>query len=136
MMKLLQEETEEDQRYGWTMKKMIKWPIKKLYERKLRNKLSFQLKMEEELNRVEFGQRSLGEEKEVHIYETKKGIMLIEDNEDEEDERAKQLVIEWLKGVGLKHEQRPKSLMDLKLRICVCMEVMHIMEMESHQKLS
>jgi hypothetical protein len=57
MMKLLQEKVKEDQRYGWNLKKKVKWPIVQLYVRKLRQRLKHRLNAwirEEELREAEY----------------------------------------------------------------------------------
>jgi hypothetical protein len=35
MVKLLHEEVEEDQIYGWKLRRRVKWPIVKLFSRRL-----------------------------------------------------------------------------------------------------
>jgi hypothetical protein len=55
IMKLLHEWMEEDQKCGWRMKKKVKWPIKHLYERNLRQWFNVWMKIEEEINGTEYG---------------------------------------------------------------------------------
>ena len=43
--------------YGWNLRKNVKWPIKELYEKKLKHRLSVWLKItKEELSEAEYGQ--------------------------------------------------------------------------------
>ena len=85
MKTFLNEQEDEDKWYGWEMRKKVKWPIKEFYERKLRNELSVGLKkVEVELSKVRYGQRSMGEEIEVYICEPKKGTTFVECDESEE----------------------------------------------------
>ena len=65
---LMQEQEKEDKKNGWILVKKVKWPIRELYERKLKHNLSAWLKKEEaELSEAEYGKRSIGEEMEVDI---------------------------------------------------------------------
>lgn len=56
---LLQEEEDEDQKHGWKLGKIIKWLVRKLYEKKLRHGLSAWLKKKEaKLGEAKHRQRS------------------------------------------------------------------------------
>ena len=82
---LLQNHMEEYWCYAYGLRKRVKWTIKELYERKLRHSLSAWLKMaEEELIEAKYGQRSMSEEVEVHIYEPEQAPILGEDDKSEE----------------------------------------------------
>lgn len=47
LMKLLQRKMEEDWRQGWNVRKKVKWPIVKLYKRKLKHRLDAWIKGED-----------------------------------------------------------------------------------------
>jgi len=49
-MELLQE-SNEDQRQGWNVRKKVKWPIMHLFMRKLMHKMNVFLRIEENLKR-------------------------------------------------------------------------------------
>ena len=61
--------------------------MRKLYETKLRDRLSAWFNMEKkELNKDEYGQISMGKEAKVHICKLKQGPILGEDDESDEKE--------------------------------------------------
>ena len=55
-MLVQEQENDEDQQWGWKLRKRVMWPVKELYERKLRHRLSAWLKtLEEELMEAKYG---------------------------------------------------------------------------------
>lgn len=83
---LLQEQGKEDQKSGWIFVKMVKWPIRELYESKLKHRLSSWLKeVEAQLGEAKYVKKFMGGEEEVYVCEPKQGPIL-----GEYDESAKE----------------------------------------------
>lgn len=73
---LLHEEATEGHYYGWKLKRKVQWPVKRLYARSLKNKLSVWVKREKSLRAADY-------EEEVHILcEHEQGVYLDEEKED------------------------------------------------------
>lgn len=75
---LLQEQGDEDQWYGWKLRKKVKCHVKELYHGILRNRSSAWLKMTEaKLNKAKYGQRFVDEEIECTFVHQNKDQSLV-----------------------------------------------------------
>ena len=83
VMRLLQE-AEKNQSLGWIMRRKVRWPLKKLFNRTLKKKMNVWLKtldLEKKFKDIEQG--SLGEE--GYFCEAEQGTFLDEESEDNKE---------------------------------------------------
>ena len=115
IMKLLHERVEEYQRCGWKLNRMVKWPIAQFFVIKLRYVFDIWMKTKDKLRKDEYGKQCLGETQIVHICEPELG-----DNEDIDERTAESQRSQIsISKRCQESQQRPRSLMFLKLMNCV-----------------
>lgn len=90
LMRLLPKE-EENQSLGWILRRKVRWPVKKLFNRTLKKKINVWLKtldMEKKFKDIEQG--SL--EEEGYFCEVEQGTFFDEESEDEKERQDDDLV--------------------------------------------
>ena len=90
LMRLLLEE-EENQSLGWILRRKVRWPVKRLFDRKLKHKVNVWLKTLQTKGKFRENKSGLLKE-EVYLCKPEKGTFFDEESEDGEEKQDENLI--------------------------------------------
>jgi hypothetical protein len=102
MMKPLKEIIKKHHRCGWKLRRRVIWPIVQLFSRKLKHRFDVWMNIEEKLRKIEYGKKSFGARKIVHICELEQRAMV---GDNEKNERPRKIIMECMESVFQHREE-------------------------------